>query len=115
MGSIAKKFVSRSLMLALFLSLGCLALPVSPAAQSSPEAVILEQKVKEAFRVLQQRQREAARAQEQVKRRQRSDGEFEILLVKATAQHAMMEKWHKAHSKKLKTQVKDGAHKKRLQ
>ncbi len=26
---------------------GCLGLPVSPAAQGSPEAVILEQKVKE--------------------------------------------------------------------
>ncbi len=106
MGSIAKKFVSRSLMLALFLSLGYLALPVSPAAQNYPQAVILEQQVKEATRVLQQRQREAVRAQEQAKAQRRVAGEFEMLLVKATAQHAKMEQWQKAHSKELKTQAR---------
>lgn len=46
MGSIAKKFVGRSLMLFLVLSLGYLALPVSPAAQNYPQGVVLEQKVK---------------------------------------------------------------------
>ena len=102
MGSIAKKFVSRSLMLTLFLSLGYLALPVSPAAQGSPEAVILEQKLKEATRVLQQRQREAVLAQEQVKSQQLLAGEFAILLVKAKAQHAMLEQWQKAHSSEFK-------------
>jgi hypothetical protein len=43
MGSIANKFVSRSLTLALLLSLGYLVLPVSPVAQGPPEAVILNQ------------------------------------------------------------------------
>ncbi len=76
MGSIAKKFVSRSLMLALFLSLGYLALPVSPAAQNYPQAVVLEQQVKEATRVLQQRQREAARAQKQAKAQRRVAGDI---------------------------------------
>ena len=106
MGSIAKKFVSRSLMLVLFLSLGYLALPVSPAAQNYPQAVVLEQQVKEATRVLQQRQREAARAQEQAKAQRRVAGEFEMLLVKAKAQHAKMEQWQKAHSSELKTQAR---------
>ncbi|MDQ1237897.1 MAG: hypothetical protein QG577_81, partial [Thermodesulfobacteriota bacterium] len=67
MGQIAKKFVSRSLMLALYLSLGYLALPPSPAAQASPEAVIMQQKEKEAARHLQQGQKEAVRAQEEAK------------------------------------------------
>ena len=113
MGSIAKKFVSRSLMLALFLSLGCIALPVSPAAQNYPQAVILEQNVKEATRVMQQRQKEAARAQEQVKRQQRLAGEFAILLVKAKAQQAKIEKWQKAHSSEFRTMAGGGVHKKR--
>jgi hypothetical protein len=115
MGSIAKKLVSRSLMLALFLSLGYLALPVSLAAQNYPYAVILEQQVKEATRVLQQRQREAVRAQEQDKAQRRVAGAFEMLLVKATVEQAKMEQWHKARSKELKTQAKGGVHKKRLQ
>jgi type II secretory pathway pseudopilin PulG len=102
MGSIAKKLVSRSLMLALFLSLGSLALPVSPAAQNYPQAVILDQQLKEATRVVQQRQREAVRAQEQEKRQQRLAGQFAILLVKAKAQHAILEQWQKAHSSHLR-------------
>jgi len=113
MGPIAKKFVSRSLMLALFLSLGYLALPASAAAQGSPEAVFLEQKVKEDSRVLQQRQREAARAQEQVKRQQLLARDFAMLMAKAKAQQVMIEQWQKAHSKESKTQAKDGVHKKR--
>jgi hypothetical protein len=114
MGSIAKKFVSRSLMLTLFLSLGYLALPVSPAAQGSPEVVILEQKAKEAIRVLQQRQREAAWIQEQGKSGQRLAGEFAILLVKAKAQHGMIEKWQKRHFTKSKIKVTGEVHKKRF-
>jgi len=98
MGSIAKKFVSRSLTLALFLSLGYLALPLSPAAQGTPEAVILEQELKESTRVLQQQQRGAARAQEQVKLQQRLAGQFAILQVQAKAQHVMIEQWQKSHS-----------------
>jgi TolA-binding protein len=113
MGSIAKKLVSRSLMLALFLSLGSLALPVSPAAQNYPQAVILEQQVKEVTRVLQQRQREAVRAQEQEKRQQRLAGQFAILLVKAKAQQAKIEKWQKAHSSEFRTMAGGGVHKKR--
>lgn len=112
---IAKKLVSRSLMLALFISLGYLALPVSLAAQNYPHAVILEQQVKEATRVMQQRQREAVRAQEQAKAQRRAAGAFEILMVKATAEHVKMAQWHKARSKGLKTQAKGGVHKKQLQ
>lgn len=102
MGPIAKKFVSRSLMLVLFLSLGRLALPVSPAAQGPPEAVILEQELKGAARVLQQRQREVTRFQGQTKDRRRVAGELEILLVKAKTQHTTMEQWQKARSSQLK-------------
>lgn len=109
MGPIAKKFVSRSLMLALFLSLGYLALPASAAAQG----VMLEQRVKEDSRVLQQRQREAARAREQVKRQQLLARDFAMLMAKAKAQQVMIEQWQKAHSKESKTQAKDGVHKKR--
>ena len=114
MGSIAKKFVSRSLMLALFLSLGNLALPVSSAAQNYPQAVVLEQKLKETARALEQRQREAAWTQEQAKAKRRVAGEFEMLLVKAKAQHAMMGQWQKAHSREFKTKAREGVHKKRL-
>ncbi|MGB6063432.1 MAG: hypothetical protein WBG50_01400 [Desulfomonilaceae bacterium] len=115
MGSIAKKLVSRSLMLVLFLSLGYLTHPVSLHAQNYPQAVILEQQVKEATRVLQQRQREVLRAQEQAKAQRRVAEAFEMLMVKATAEHAKMERWQKARSKKLITQTKGGVHKKRLQ
>ena len=105
MGSITKKFVSRSLTLALFLSLGYLALPLSPAAQGTPEAVILEQ-------------REAARAQEQVKLQQRLAGQFAILQVQANAQHVMIEQWQKAHSTEPTswsfTETRGGGHKKRF-
>ncbi len=100
MGSIAKKFISRALMLALLLSLGFLALPASPAAQNYPHAVVLEQS-----------QREAARAQQQVTRQQRLAGEFAVLVVKAKAQHAMIEKWRKAHSSELKIRAAAGVHK----
>jgi len=113
--SIAKKFARRSLMLALLLCFGYLALPSSTVAQGSPEAAILEHEIGEATRVLQQRQREAERTQQQVRRQQRSAEEFEIIMVKAKAQYAMMARWHKAHPTKLQTQVRDGLHKKRLQ
>jgi hypothetical protein len=115
MGSIAKKLVSRSLILVLFLSLGYLALPVSLAAQNYSHAVILEQQVKEATRVMQQRQREAVRAQEQATAQRRAAGAFEMLMVKATAEHAKMAQWQKTRSKELKAQAKGGVHKKRLQ
>ncbi|MGP8282049.1 MAG: hypothetical protein ACLQT6_04980 [Desulfomonilaceae bacterium] len=99
MGAIAKEFVSRTLMLVLFLSFGYLALPVSLVAQSSREAVIQEQYLKKATYVLQQRQRAAAPAQDQGKLRQRLAREFAALVVEAKAQHAMIEQWRKAHSK----------------
>src|SRR5208283_423419 len=114
MGPIAKKLVSRSLTLVLFLSLGYLALPVSLAAQNYPQAVILEQQEKEATLVLQQRQREAVRSQEQAKAQRRVAGAFEMLLVKATAEHAKIEQWQKARSKEFKTQAKGGVHKTRF-
>jgi hypothetical protein len=95
--------------------LGYLALPVSPAAQGSPEAVSLEKRVKETTRVLQQWQREAARAGEQVKpRQQRLAGEFAILLVKAKAQHAMIEQWQTAHFDEFKIEARAGVRKKRF-
>jgi hypothetical protein len=114
MGSIAKKFVSRSLMLALFLSLGSLALPVSPSAQDSPEGVILEQELKEATRVLQQHQREAAWAQKRAKAQRVMAGDFQMILLKTKAQHAMIEEWQKAHSIELKIKARGGVHKRRL-
>jgi len=92
-GSIAKKFVSRSLTLALFLSLGHLVLPVSRVAQGPPEAVILEQELKEASRVLRQQQWEDERAREQVILQRRLARQFATLQVKATAQHAIIEQW----------------------
>jgi hypothetical protein len=110
-GSIAKTFVRRSVMLALILSGGHIALPVFSAAQGSPEAVILEQKLKDASRALQQRQREAATAEEQARRRERLAGEFAMLLVKAKAQHAIMEQWHKAHSSELRMKARGGVYK----
>jgi hypothetical protein len=104
MGAITKEFVSRSLMLALFLSLGHLALPGSPAAQNVPQAVVQEQG-----------QRQAALAQEKVARQQRLAGAFAILVVKAKAQHAMIAQWQKAHSGKLKIRTAEDIHKKRFQ
>lgn len=105
MGSIAKKFVSRSLMFALFLSLGYLALPMSPAAQGPSEAVILEQ-------------REAARAQEQVKLQRRLAGEFAMLEAQAKAQRVMIDQWQKAHSSEPTswsfTEARGGGYKKRF-
>jgi hypothetical protein len=98
MGSIANKFVSRSLTLAMCLSLGYLALPVSPVAQGPPEVVIFDQELKEATRVLQQQQREAERAQEQLLLQRRLAGQFAKLQVQATAQHAIIDQWRKAHS-----------------
>jgi len=90
-------------MLALLLAMGFLALPVSPAAQNYPPAVVLEQW-----------QREAARVQEHVTRQQRLAGEFAILVVKARAQHAMIDQWRKAHSSELKLRTREGVHRKQL-
>jgi hypothetical protein len=114
MGSIAKNFVSRSLMLALFLSLGCLALPVSPAAQNYPQAVVLEHKVKETARALEQRQKHEVRAEKQAKAQRRVAGEFAILVVKAKSQHSTMNRWHKVHCGESKIKARGGVHKKRF-
>ena len=117
MGSIANKFVSRSLTLALFLSLGNAALPVSPVAQGPPEAVILDQELKEATRVLKQQQREADRAQEQLVLQRRLAGQYAMLQVQATAQHAIIEQWRKAHSNEPNSwssiKTRGGVHKRR--
>ncbi len=116
MGSIAKKFVSRSLMLGLLLSLAYLALPMSPAAQNYPQAVILEQKVNEATRVLQQRQKDEFWLQEQAKAQRLLGGEVAIILAKVKAQHAVFEQWRKAHpSSQPKIKARAAVHKKRLQ
>jgi len=105
MGSISKKFVCGSLTFAMFLSLGYLALPLSQAAQGTPEAVIMGQ-------------REAAKAQEQVKLQRRLTGEFAILQVQANAQHVMIEQWQKAHSSESSswafTEARGDIHKKRF-
>jgi hypothetical protein len=114
MGAIAKKFVTRSLMLALFLFLGNLTLPVSSSAQNYPQAVALEQKVKESAHVLQQRQRDPAPIQEQAKPKRSVAGEFEMLLVKAKAQHATIGQWQKTHYPEPKRRAREGVHKKRL-
>jgi hypothetical protein len=118
MGSIANKFVSRSMKPALFLSLGYLVLPVSPVAQGPPEAVILNQELKEASRVLRRQQREAESAQEQVILQRRLAGQFAILQVQATAQHAIIEQWRAAHSSEPNSwssiEARGGVHKKRF-
>ena len=93
MGSTANKFVSQSLALALFISLGSFALPVSTSAQGSHEEVILEQELKEATRVLRQQQRESARAQEQGRLQQRLAGQFAVQQIQGKAQHAMIAQW----------------------
>ena len=111
MGSTARKLVGRSLMFVLFLNLGYLALPVSLAAQNYPQAVVPEQQVKEATGVMPQRQEEAARAQEQIERRQRLDRKLAILPIKAEARHAMMAKWRNAHSGEPKMKTQRGVHK----
>ena len=63
---------------------------LSRVAQGPPEAVILEQELKEASRVLQQQQWEDERAREQVILQRRLARQFATLQVKATAQHAMI-------------------------
>jgi hypothetical protein len=114
MEPIAKKSVSRPLMLVLFLFIGCLALPLSTAAQNYPQAVVLEQKMKETARTLEQGQKDEALVQKQAKTQRRVTGEFASLLVKATAQHAKMKAWQKARSGEYKTKARGGIHGKRL-
>jgi hypothetical protein len=93
MGSTANKFVSLSLTLALFLYLGYLVLLMHQVAQGPPEAVILEQELKEASRVLRQQQWEDERAREQVILQHRLARQFGTLQVKATTRHAIIEQW----------------------
>jgi hypothetical protein len=114
MGAIGKKFANRSLMLPLFLFLGNLTLPVSSAAQNYPQAVVLEQKVKDSVHVLQQRQTGLAPIQEQTKPKRSVAGEFEMLLVKAKAQHAVIGQWQKTHYPEPRKRAREGVHKKRL-
>jgi type II secretory pathway pseudopilin PulG len=114
MGSTANKFVSQSLILALLISMGSLTLPASTYAQGSREGIVLEQELKEATRVLRQRQREAARAQEQGRLQQRLAGQFAILLVQGKAQHAMIAQWKKAHAGESRIKTTRGVHKKRF-
>jgi hypothetical protein len=89
MGSIAKKFVSPVMTLVQLMSLGYLALPLSVAAQSSPEAMILERELKR-----------AGRDQDEAKLRGRMATKFDTLLVEAKAQREIMEKWRKTHPKR---------------
>ncbi len=114
MGSKANKFVSQSLTLALFISLGFFALPMSASAQGSYEEVVLEQELKEATNVLRQQQRESARAQEQGRLQQRLPGQFAILQVQGKAQHAMIAQWKKAHAGESRIKATGGVHKKRF-
>jgi hypothetical protein len=100
MGSIAKKFLSRTLMLVQLLSLGYLALPLSVAAQTSSEAVIVKRELKQGATNVQPRQKQAARDQDDAKIRARAAREFETLLVEATAQRTIIDQWRKAHSKR---------------
>jgi hypothetical protein len=112
MGSTATKFICQSLTLALFISLGSFALPMSSSAQVSYEEVVLEQEIKEATRVLRRQQREAARAQEQGRLQQRLAGQFAILQVQGKAQHAMIAQWKKAHAGESRIKATGGVHKK---
>ncbi len=106
------------LMFALLPSLGYRSALVPRCPKGTPEAVILEQELKESTRVLLQQQSEAARAQEQVKLQQRFAGQFAILQVQAKTQHTMIEQWQKAHSTEPTswsfTETGGGSHKKRF-
>jgi hypothetical protein len=99
MGSIAKKFVIPAMTLVQLLYLGPLALPRSVAAQSSPEAVILERELKQITTVIKPRQKQSDRYQDDAKIRARAARKFEALLVEAKAQQAIIDQWRKAHSK----------------
>ena len=114
MGSKAKKFVIRSSMVALILSVGYLVMPECPTAQGPPEAALLEQKAKEDARVLRQMQRESALARAQEYRRQRLATGLAMLLVRAKAQNAMLVQWQKTHSSEYQTKARVSGHKKRL-
>jgi hypothetical protein len=118
MGSIGDEFVSRSLTLALLLSLMYLALPVFPVAQRPPQTVILDQESKEATRVLKQQQRASERAQEKVILQRRLAGQFGILRAQATARHAIIEQWRKAQSSEPSSwssiEARAGVHEKRF-
>ncbi len=114
MGSIAKKFVSRSLMLVLFLSLGYLALPVSPAAQNYPQAVILEQKVRKPLVLWNngKRTRRGPRSRQKPKDVWPENLRCSWSRLRHSTQ--MIEQWQKAHSSELKTKAREGVHKKRF-
>jgi hypothetical protein len=112
MGSSAKNFVRRSLLLSLLLY-GCsLVQPTAAASQDSPEGAILDRELKEAAQELQVQKKEQARAQKQLERKQRSTGEFETLLAKARQQHARIKQWQKGRSTELRI-YSTSAHKKR--
>jgi hypothetical protein len=98
MGSIAKKFISPAMTLVQLLSLGHLALPLSVVAQSSSQAVMVKRELKQATTIVQPRQKQAEREQDEAKLRSRAAREFETLLVEARAQRAMIDQWRKAHS-----------------
>jgi hypothetical protein len=110
MGSIAERFVSRSLVLARLLSLWYLTGPALPEDGSSPEESIPEEMVKEAVRVLQQRQTAAVHARDDAKPRPLSAGEFATLVVEADARHAMTEQLRKVHSGDGKTKARWAVH-----
>jgi hypothetical protein len=113
--SIADKLVSRSLVLARLLSLWYLTGPASPEDRSSPDESIPEQKVKEAVRVLQQRQTAAVPALDEAKPRSLSAGGFATLVVEAEARPAMTAQWPRAHSGDRRANARWAVHKNRLQ
>jgi membrane protein involved in colicin uptake len=89
----------------------------APAARAydSPEALIMEEELRQAALYYEQQQREAARLQQQLQRQQRVAKELEGLISKASAQHAKIRQWEKKNAKGLKTQTKTKQQKKRVQ
>jgi membrane protein involved in colicin uptake len=112
MGSSAKNFVSGSLLLSLLLCGWSLVQPTGAASQGSPEGAILDQALKEAAQELQLQEKERARAQKELQRKQRSTRGFEDLLAKARQQHARIKQWQKGRSAEMKI-YSTSAHKKR--
>jgi hypothetical protein len=112
MGSSAKNFVRGSLLLSLLRYGWSLVQPTAAASQDSPEGAILDRELKEAAQELQLQNKEQARAQKQLERKQRSTREFEALLAKARQQHARIKQWQKGRSAELKI-YSTSSHKKR--
>ncbi|MGB6063735.1 MAG: hypothetical protein WBG50_02940 [Desulfomonilaceae bacterium] len=89
--------------------------PAALVAEESPEAAIFDQALKEAAQELAQQRKNQIRPSEQVRRKPRFAGPFEMLLSRARAQYARILRWQSAHPKELKIRATVSFHKKRFQ